>query len=168
MATLERAPLAAAGTESAADVAAREQALAKAAAAAVASGVDVTKLPEEPAAEASEEPATKPEDVAPFGHGKMKDPILYRLKLDAPGEALKGTSSGKGFTVTIPGRKLLESPKGFVKRDPRFTKISASSSADGVKLTWQFKDEAPPFRVRLRKSNVEILISEDSKSSKAN
>jgi len=166
MATLERAPVGVASTETAVDVAVREQALAKATAVAVAGGVDAAKISEEPSAEASEQPSAKPEDVAPFGHGKMKDPILYRLKLDAPGEALKGTSSGKGFAVTIPGRKLLESPKGFVKRDPRFEKIFANSSADGAKLTWQFKHDAPAFRVRLRKSNIEILISEDGKSSK--
>ncbi len=166
MATLERAPVGTASAESPADVAAREQALAKATSAALAGGVEASKMSEEPVAEASEEPAAKPEDVAPFGHGRMKDPILYRLKLDAPGEALKGTSSSKGFTVTIPGRKLLESPKGFVKRDERFQKIASSNSADGVRLTWLFKDEAPPFRVRLRKSAVEILISEAAKSSK--
>ncbi|HMA95440.1 MAG TPA: PilZ domain-containing protein [Polyangiaceae bacterium] len=163
MATLERAPVPAASNESLALVAAREQALAKAAQAALAQGVDASKLSEDPNASStdkSEEPGVKPEDIAPFGHGRMKDPILYRLKLDAPGEALRGTSSSKGFSVVIPGRQLLESPNGFVKRDPRFLKITSTQSSDGAKLTWQFKDEAPPFRVRLRKSAVEILISE--------
>ncbi|HEY5956386.1 MAG TPA: hypothetical protein VIV60_07540, partial [Polyangiaceae bacterium] len=89
-----------------------------------------------------------------------------RLKLDAPGDALKGTSSSKGFTVVIPGRKLLESPSGFVKRDPRFQKVSSNQSSDGAKLTWQFKDDAPAFRVRLRKSAVEILISESAAPAK--
>jgi hypothetical protein len=169
MATLERAPVAASTTESPATVAAREQALARSAQVGTAGGVDRQKLSEEPGAEsaaASEEPTAKPEDVAPFGHGKMKDPILYRLRLDGPGEALKGTSSSGGFTVVIPGRKLLESPKGFVKRDERFQKITASSSSDGARITWQFKGDAPPFRVRLRKSAVEILISEAGKSNR--
>jgi hypothetical protein len=168
MATLERAPIASA--DPLAVVAAREQAPAKASAATLSSGVEASRLSEDSsatAAEVSEEPATKPEDVAPFGHGRMKEPTLYRLKLDAPGEALKGTSSNKGFTVTVPGRKLLESPSGFVKRDPRFEKVTASGTSDGVKLTWQFKDEAPPFRVRLRKSSIEILISEAGETEKS-
>lgn len=168
LATLEPAPVASA--ESAADVAAREQALAKAAQAAMASGVNASQLSEEPtpeADEATEEPKTKPEDVAPFGRGRMKDPILYRLKLDAPGEALKGTSSSKGFSVVVPGRKMLESPRGFVKRDERFQKISSSHSSEGVKLTWLFKEDAPAYRVRLRKSAIEILISETVKSTKS-
>lgn len=168
MATLERAPVASAAVEPAALVAAREQALAKATQAALAQGVDASKLSEEPTSEAvsdkSEDASVKPEDVAPFGHGRMKDPILYRLKLDAPGEALRGTTSSKGFTVMVPGRKLLESPSGFVKRDPRFSKISSTQSSDGAKIIWQFKEDAPAFRVRLRKSAVEILISEGKSS----
>jgi hypothetical protein len=169
MAAMERPPLTPAPEESPEAIAAREQAIAKATQAAVAAGHDSAKMSEDPSAttaESSEEPATKPEDVAPFGHGRMKDPILYRLKLDLPGEALKGTTSSKGFSVTIPGRKLLESPSGFVKRDPRFAKITSQQSSDGVKITWQFKDEAPPFRVRLRKTAVEILISESAKPTK--
>lgn len=170
MATLERAPMSAGSAEPAALVAAREQALAKAAQAALAQGVDASRLSEEPVAELSDksqESSIKPEDVAPFGQGRMKDPILYRLKLDAPGEALRGTSSSKGFSVIVPGRKLLESPSGFVKRDARFQKISSSQSSDGAKITWQFKDEAPPFRVRLRKSAIEILISEGKAAEKS-
>jgi hypothetical protein len=169
MATLERAPVS--PTEPSAVVAAREQALAKATQAALASGVDAAKVSEEPVtdvAASSDESTVKPEDVAPFGHGKMKDPTLYRLKLDAPGEALKGTSSSRGFTVVVPGRKLLESPKGFVKRDERFQRIASSQSSDGAKITWQFKDDAPPFRVRLRKNSVEILISESARSGRTN
>lgn len=169
MATLERAPLSAASAEPAALVAAREQALAKATQAALAQGVDASKLSEEPVVDLADKPqesSVKPEDVAPFGQGRMKDPILYRLKLDAPGEALRGTTSSRGFSVMVPGRKLLESPSGFVKRDARFQKISSSQSSDGAKITWQFKDEAPPFRVRLRKSAVEILISEGKAAEK--
>jgi hypothetical protein len=167
MATLEPAPLPAPAAESPEVVAARELALAKASQAAAASGTDT--LSEEPAADGSEEePSTKPEDVPPWGKGRMKDPILYRIKLDEAGSALKGSTQSKGFSVIIPGRKAMESPKGFVSRDPRFAKISAQNTSGGVKLTWTFKDEVPAYRVRLRKTNVEVLISEAVKSGKAN
>jgi hypothetical protein len=168
MATLEPAPLPAPGAETPEAIAAREQALAKTAQATVAPGAGaIAASSEDPAAEAlSEAPATKPEDVAPWGKGRMKDPTLYRIKLDEPGEALKGTTQPKGFTVLVPGRKAMESPKGFVSRDERFAKISAQNTGEGVKITWTFKSDAPAYRVRLRKNNVEVLISEPVKGGK--
>ncbi|MGC4066158.1 MAG: PilZ domain-containing protein [Polyangiaceae bacterium] len=169
MATLEPAPLPAPGAETPEAVAAREQALAKSTQAAVAPGAGaVGASSEDPAAEElPESPATKPEDVAPWGKGRMKDPTLYRIKLDDPGDAIKGTTQPKGFTVLIPGRKAMESPKGFVSRDDRFAKISAQNTGEGVKITWTFKSEAPAYRVRLRKNNVEVLISEPVKAGKS-
>jgi hypothetical protein len=165
LATLEPAPLPAKGNETDEAVAARELALAKATQAAVASGADPS-LSEEPSPLPNEEPSTKPEDVAPWGKGKMKDPTIYRIKLDEAGSALKGTNQSQGFSVIVPGRKAMESPKGFVSKDPRFSKISAQNTSDGVKITWTFKSEVPAYRVRLRKTNVEVLISESVKSSK--
>jgi hypothetical protein len=170
MATLEAAPLPAPGADSPAAVAAREQALAKSAQASVAPGTGaLSTSSEEPLAEElSETAVTKPEDVAPWGKGRMKDPTLYRIKLDEPGSAIKGTTQAKGFSVLIPGRKAMESPKGFVSRDGRFAKISAQNTGDGAKITWTFKSDSPAYRVRLRKNNVEVLISEAEKSGKSN
>jgi hypothetical protein len=165
LATLEPAPLPAKGNETDEAVAARELALAKATQAAVASGADPS-LSEEPSQVPNEEPSTKPEDVAPWGKGKMKDPIIYRIKLDEAGSALKGTNQSQGFSVIVPGRKAMESPKGFVSKDPRFAKISAQNTSEGVKISWTFKSDVPAYRVRLRKTNVEILISESVKSGK--
>jgi hypothetical protein len=168
LATLEPAPLPASGSESPDVVSARELALAKATHAAVAPGADPSLTSsEEPTETLAEEPSAKPEDVAPWGKGKMKDPILYRIKLDEAGNAIKGTTQSKGFSVIIPGRKAMESPKGFVGKDPRFSKISAQNTSEGVKVTWLFKDEVPAYRVRLRKTSVEVLISEAVKSGKA-
>lgn len=168
MATLEAVPLPAPAAESPEVIAARELALAKASQAAAASGTD--SLSEEPGGEgdAKDASATKPEDVPAWGKGRMKEPTLYRIKLDEAGSAIKGTTQSKGFSVIVPGRKAMESPKGFVSRDPRFAKISAQSTTEGVKLTWTFKEEVPGYRVRLRKNNVEVLISEGAKSGKGN
>ncbi len=166
MATLEPAPLGnappvlnAGQSNSGASIADRELAAAKAATAQVAKGS------EEPASEepSGEEPATKPEDVAPWGKGKMHDPVLYRIRLDGPGNAIKGTSLSKGFSVVIPKRKVEESPKGFAKQDERFEKVSAANDDDGTKIIWRFKEEPPGYRVRLRKNTIEFLISSKSK-----
>ena len=160
MATLEPAPLgnapAVASTPATGSVAEREMAAAKAATAQVAAGSEEPS--EEPTA-TSEEPATKPEDVEPWGKGKMHDPVIYRVRLDGPGNAIKGTSFSKGFSVIIPKRKVEESPKGFMKQDDRFEKVSAANGDNGVKLLWRFKEDPPGYRVRLRKNTVEFLIS---------
>jgi hypothetical protein len=162
MATLESAPLGAAlapGTaETPAAVASREMAAAKAAVAQVAPGSEDTAEPAE-ANSSSEEPAAKPEDIAPWGKGKMRDPVIYRVRLDGPGAAIKGTMLAKGFSVMVPKRKAEESPKGYVKRDKRIEKVSAANADGGVRFIWRFKDEVPGYRVRLRKNTIEFLIS---------
>lgn len=164
MATLEPAPLAsppnAPGAAAHGTVAEREMAAAKIATAHVAGGTE--EASEEPAS-GSEEPAAKPEDVAPWGKGKMHEPVIYRVRLDGPGEAIKGTSLSNGFSVVIPKRKTEESPKGFAKQDNRIDKVSAANGEGGVKFLWRFKDEPPGYRVRLRKNNIEFLISSKSK-----
>jgi len=167
MATLEPAPFslpaAAGATGSPGGTAEREMAAAKAATAKVAAGnEEASEEPSESTA-GSEEPAAKPEDVAPWGKGKMHDPIIYRVKLDGPGNAIKGTTFSKGFSVIIPKRKAQESPKGYMKQDSRLEKVSAANGETGVKILWRFKDEIPGYRVRLRKNTVEFLISSKTK-----
>jgi len=157
MATLEPAPLLAPpGASAMTSVAERELAAAKAATVTVAPGNES----EEPSdGEKSEVVASKPEDVSPWGKGRMRDPIIYRVKLDGPGLAIQGRSFSKGFSVVIPNRKTLESPKGYVKQDSRLEKVNAINFEGGVKILWRFKDDVPGYRVRLRKSTVEFLIS---------
>jgi hypothetical protein len=165
MATLEPAPLGSAPAPAANPlpngVAEREMAAAKAATAQVAAGTE--EASEEPSDSASGEPAAKPEDVTPWGKGKMHDPVIFRVKLDGPANAIKGKSLSKGFSVIIPKRKAEESPKGYAKQDNRIEKVSAANGDDGVKILWIFKDEIPGYRVRLRKNTVEFLISSKSK-----
>jgi hypothetical protein len=167
MATLEPAPLGNApappGTPGSNALAEKEMAAAKTSTTQVAPGTE--EASEEPgeSASGSEEAAAKPEDVAPWGKGKMRDPVIYRVRLDGPGNSIKGTSFSKGFSVIIPKRKAEESPKGYVKRDSRLEKVSAANGESGVKILWRFKDEVPGYRVRLRKNSVEFLISNTTK-----
>lgn len=167
MATLEPAPLgsppATSGAATPSTVAEREMAAAKAATAQVAAGHEEASEETSESGSGSEDAVAKPEDVAPWGKGKMHDPVIYRVKLDGPGNAIKGTSLSKGFSVIIPKRKAEESPKGYAKQDSRIEKVSAANGDSGVKILWRFKDEIPGYRVRLRKNSVEFLISSKTK-----
>lgn len=160
MATLEPAPLIPPPGASSAQtsIAEREMAAAKAATAEVAPGNE-SASEEANDTDKSSDPPTKPEDVAPWGKGKMRDPVIYRVKLDGPGTAIQGRSFSKGFSVIIPSRKTLESPSGYAKQDSRLEKVNAINFEGGVKILWRFKEDVPGYRVRLRKNSVEFLIS---------
>jgi hypothetical protein len=108
----------------------------------------------------------KPEDVTPWGHGKMHEPTIYRLRLDGPGSKLVGTQESTGFNVLIPARKMMESASPLAKRDERIARVRSNNGDSGAQLSFRFKDEVPSYRVRLRKDYVEVLISAPSKDSK--
>jgi hypothetical protein len=102
---------------------------------------------------------SKPEDVKPWGRGRMHLPIIHRLRLDAPGGALEGAIHPTGFSVVIPGRKIMESARGIQKRDKRIARIQTRNSSSGAQVSFKFRDGVPGYRVRLRKDFVEFLIS---------
>lgn len=121
---------------------------------------------EEPAAEAK--PAkVDPASVAPWGRGKVSTPTIHRLRLDAPGGAIQGAITPTGFTVVIPGRRVMEGGQRIAGRDPRIAKVRTSNVSNGAQVQFQFKDGVPGYRVRLRKDYVEILISAPLKKSDA-
>lgn len=101
----------------------------------------------------------KPEDVKPWGEGAMHLPVVYRLKLDEPGAALKGTKQARGFTVVIPHRKVLDSGSSVTKRDDRISEVRTKNGPDGAHVTFTFRSKVPTFKVRLRKSYVEFFVS---------
>jgi hypothetical protein len=108
----------------------------------------------------------KPEDVAPWGHGRVREPTIHRLRLDGPGAKLAGTVDPTGFTVVVPERKVMEAPSGIAKRDARIARIRAVNTPNGAQISFRFKDSVPSYRVRLRKDYVEFLISEPSADAK--
>jgi hypothetical protein len=105
----------------------------------------------------------KPEDVAPWGHGRLHEPIIHRLRLDGPGAKIAGTVDPTGFTIVIPERKVMEAPTGIPKRDLRIARVRATNTPNGAQISFRFKDSVPTYRVRLRRDYVEFLISEPSK-----
>jgi hypothetical protein len=108
-----------------------------------------------------------PSQVAPWGRGKVRMPTIHRLRLDAPGGAIQGATDPTGFTVLVPGRKVMESGKPISKRDKRIARVRTSNTSGGAQVAFQFRDGVPAYRVRLRKDYVEFLISAPQKSPKS-
>jgi predicted RNA-binding protein with TRAM domain len=93
----------------------------------------------------------------------MHDPIVHRLHLDKAGKSIQGAVTATGFTVVIPGVKVMESPKAIMDRDSRIAHVKTKNGTSGAEINFQFKDGIPGYRVRLKKDYVEFLISSPSK-----
>lgn len=107
---------------------------------------------------ASSEPS--PEDVQPYSQGRLHLPIVHRLRLDKPGTALKGFAKSNGFSVLIPGRKVLDNPKSIQKRDDRIAAVKADVTPDGAVVNFRFRGTVPSYKVRLKGDTVEFFISQ--------
>ncbi len=101
----------------------------------------------------------KRDEPEPWGRGRLHLPTIHRIRLDAEGTELAGAVEPNGFVVVIPDRKAMESGRAIEKRDKRIVSVTASNTARGAKMRFQFRGPVPPYRVRLRKDFVEFLIS---------
>jgi hypothetical protein len=126
-------------------------------------GTEAAEAEEVPAAkvavadETFEEPVKKGADT--WGRGRVNLPTIHRLRLDHAGTEIQGAPSATGFAVVLPGVKVMESGTGIAKRDDRIVRVSVENTAAGAKVTFRFRSDVPPYRVRLRKDFVEFLIS---------
>jgi PilZ domain-containing protein len=111
-----------------------------------------------PRKKAAPAPAPAP---AEFASGRLRLPIIYRLRLDQPAEGVRGERTPTGFEVVVPGRKTLESGSAIARRDPRFAKVSTRNGPDGAHVSFRFRSAVPGYKVRLRKDYLEIFISAD-------
>jgi len=100
----------------------------------------------------------RPEDVAPWGRGKLVNPVIHRLRLDGAGDALQGSLQPTGFTIVVPNRKVMEQGAGITSRDPRIARVRTVNTPNGAQVTFQFKDGVPAYRARLRRDYVEFLV----------
>jgi hypothetical protein len=166
LATMEPAPLGPPPTADAKGVEQAELSAAKSAAPQVAADeeftdpiehVDASKKSADP--KSADGKSTRPEDVPAWGKGKMHAPVIHRLRLDGPGAALHGVSDATGFTVLVPGRKLMEQGDGIIKRDPRVGRARTTNTPGGAQIRITFRESLPAYRVRLRRDYVELLIS---------
>jgi hypothetical protein len=155
MATMEPAPLAPPPTDQG-SVEAQERAEAKASVASPA--VDESFPEEEGDKSGKSKSSKKPEDVAPWGRGKVSSPVIHRLRLDSAGDALQGSLQPTGFTVVVPNRKVMEQGAGIAKRDPRIARVRTVNTPNGAQITFQFKDGVPAYKARLRRDFIEFLI----------
>jgi hypothetical protein len=103
--------------------------------------------------------AERPEDVPAWGKGKMHAPTIHRLRLDGPGTALHGVSDATGFTVLVPGRKIMEQGDSIIKRDPRVGRARTTNTPGGAQVRITFRETLPAYRVRLRRDYIELLFS---------
>jgi len=155
MATMEPAPLAPPPGSDKASEEAAEKAEAKASVSAAAAD---EAFPEENDSKPGKSKSSNPEDVAPWGRGKVVNPVIHRLRLDGAGDALQGALQPTGFTVVVPNRKVMEKGDGIAKRDPRIARVRTVNTPNGAQITFQFKDGVPAYKARLRRDFVEILL----------
>jgi len=105
-------------------------------------------------------------DTTPWGHGKLHSPTIFRLRLDGPGGKLQGALLPTGFTVLVPGHKVMEQGTGIAKRDSRIASVHTSNRTQGAEVAFHFRDGIPAYRVRLRHDYIEFLIG-DGEGTKA-
>ena len=105
----------------------------------------------------------RPEEVQPWGRGRMHLPIVHRMKLSAPGAALVGKRTSRGFSVTVPGREVSGAPSTIERRDDRIVKVRTENNAKGATISFQFRSAIPSYKIRLRKSYIEFFISSPEK-----
>jgi hypothetical protein len=105
--------------------------------------------------------------VAPFGHGKVSHATHLRLKTDGEITAIHGARTPTGFTVTLPGRRSMDSGSALATKDSRIASVHVSNGSKGSELTFQFKDGVPSYLVRAKGHDLQISLgrsdSDDSK-----
>jgi hypothetical protein len=101
----------------------------------------------------------KAEAVTPWGTGKLYLPVIHRMKLDRPGIGLVGKKEMGGFSVELPGRRVLEGGSAIPKRDDRIAEVRTKNGPTGARVTFVFRSKIPTYKVRLRKDYVEFFIS---------
>jgi len=117
-----------------------------------------------PAAKSSDDSEPESQEAATvFQVGRMELPHIHRLRLDAPGTALQGSKSPSGFTVLIPGRKVMENGSAIASRDDRIVNVRVANTPAGSKVTFRFRKDVPGYKVRLRNDYVEFFINSPEK-----
>ena len=96
--------------------------------------------------------------VAPFGHGKVAHATVLRMKTDGEITAIHGARTPTGFTVTVPGRRSMESSAGLAGRDARIASVKITNGSKGSELAFQFKDGVPPYLVRAKGHDLQISL----------
>src|SRR5258705_5600609 len=96
--------------------------------------------------------------VAAFGHGKVSHATNLRMKTDGEITAIHGARTPTGFTVTIPGRRAMESGSSLAGHDARIASVHVTNGSKGSELTFQFNDGGPPYPVPAKGHDLQISL----------
>jgi hypothetical protein len=103
--------------------------------------------------------AKHPSKVAPFGNPNVTHGTVLRLKMDGTIDRINGASEPTGFLVSIPGHKSVEPAGPLASRDGRIASIKVSNDQGGAELSVSFKDGVPPYQVRAKGDQLEIVLA---------
>lgn len=118
-----------------------------------------------PAAPAADDGDDKAEPgTTTFGKGKVAHAKVVRLKLDAPITDIKGSVDKNTITISVPGRRNVESAGTLAKKDKRLASVKAVPKDGGIDVVYTFKDTPPPF---LAKVDGKLLVMELGEKAKA-
>lgn len=94
-----------------------------------------------------------------FQVGRLSEPVVHRLRLDAPGESLTGERTANGFSVLVAGRKVMENGASIVNADARVTQVNVKNTPAGAKVTFRFGKEVSGYKARLRNDYLEFFLN---------
>jgi hypothetical protein len=94
----------------------------------------------------------------PFGHGKVEHATVLRIKTDGNIADMHGVRSSSGFTLTMPGRRTLDTGSALAARDPRIASVRVANSAKGSELTFQFKGGVPAYLVSPNGRDLQLAL----------
>ena len=98
-----------------------------------------------------------------YGQGKVRNPVVLRIKMDGPVEALNGASGAMGFTISLPGRRSLSASSELARKDKRIASFQVVNNAHGAEVTVQFKDGIPAYRAKAKGDKLEIALGTESR-----
>lgn len=105
----------------------------------------------------------KPARATPFGNLAVTHGNVLRLKMDGPIEKINGAMQPTGFLVSIPGHRSLEAAGPLAARDARIASMKVSNDGSGAALEMAFKDGVPPFLVRAKGDELQIVLASPGK-----
>jgi PilZ domain len=95
---------------------------------------------------------------SPFGNGKVEHAMVLRIKTDGTISDLHGVRSSGGFTLTMPGRRTLDSGSDLAARDSRIASVRVANNAKGSELTFHFKGGVPPYLVSPNGRDLQLSL----------
>jgi hypothetical protein len=98
-----------------------------------------------------------------WGQGKVRNPVMLRIKMDGPIETLNGGAGAMGFTISLPGRRSLSSTSELARKDKRIASLQVVNNAQGAEVTVQFKDGIPAYVAKAKGDKLEIALGTEGR-----